>query len=187
MLFRFIHGDAVLDVALSGAYSNGRPCLDVTDEDGAVRIHLTVNIPEVPLRAGEVCIKDWSENTSIVHSLMIAPGFDLVFVPTGEAVQTGHVEAPIWSIPHLVTDVAPHADGGCCPACCPEWLGHIDDASHVEPRCDICGEPQDCGRDLCLMHGDDWDGDKGEHRSCQTMRESGVGVFVLGSFDRIIG
>lgn len=31
----------------------------------------------------------------------------------------------------------------------------------IVPRCDICDDPQ-------LAAGDDWDGDTGEHRSCQT-------------------
>lgn len=41
------------------------------------------------------------------------------------------------------------------------------DEDDIEPTCDICGEPQDCGRDLCEMHADDWNGDTGNHLSCE--------------------
>ena len=36
-----------------------------------------------------------------------------------------------------------------------------------QPICDICDQPQDCGRGGCDMHTGDWNGETGCHLSCE--------------------
>ena len=37
----------------------------------------------------------------------------------------------------------------------------------VEPTCDICGLEQVCGDESCTICPSNWDGERGEHISCQ--------------------
>lgn len=43
----------------------------------------------------------------------------------------------------------------------------------TEPRCDICGEPEVCaGGSGCTIHAGDWNGETGNHRSCEEGRHA---------------
>ena len=73
-------------------YGNGATALQLVDaEDSSPIARATVNIPEVELGENEVIIKDYSENEGMLDALVEAG----ICVPTGQAVQTGHITAPI--------------------------------------------------------------------------------------------
>jgi hypothetical protein len=71
-------------------YLNGRTALELESEKGGDPITVaTVNIPELPLEADEVFIKDWSENEGMLKVLQDAK----IIGPTIEEVPTGFVTA----------------------------------------------------------------------------------------------
>jgi hypothetical protein len=41
------------------------------------------------------------------------------------------------------------------------------DYDEVEPRCDICEEPEWCGKDMCPVCSNNWNGETGNHISCE--------------------
>jgi hypothetical protein len=51
----------------------------------------TVNLPDVPLRPDEVIIKDYSENTGMLNTLLDAGVVEM----TGKTIDTGFVTCPI--------------------------------------------------------------------------------------------
>ncbi len=60
----------------------------------------------------------------------------------------------------------------------PDWHSAltVEDQERIydeeNPRCDICDEPMVCSRgDTCTVHAGDWNGDTGNHRSCERVRE----------------
>lgn len=51
-----------------------------------------------------------------------------------------------------------------CDECEPLYPHTTD----TEPRCDLCGEGAECSRGpACTAHGGDWNGETGNHRSCE--------------------
>ncbi|HMA35898.1 MAG TPA: hypothetical protein VKY74_15650 [Chloroflexia bacterium] len=74
-------------------YPNGRIALQLltADEDAAPVATATVNVPEVPLAADEVLIKDYAENTGIL-AVLVQVG---IVAPTGRVVPVGFVQAPV--------------------------------------------------------------------------------------------
>lgn len=81
------------DISLQwGSYPNGRPALQLIDtEDGQPVTVATVNMPEVSLEDGEVCVKNYSENEGMLDWLVEN---DLV-QDTGKRVGSGYVQIPI--------------------------------------------------------------------------------------------
>jgi len=52
-------------------YQNGRTALQLYDaETGEDYLTATVNVPEQPLKNGEICIKTWSENEGVLEFLI---------------------------------------------------------------------------------------------------------------------
>ena len=50
-------------------YSNNRPALVIYHENEVLLV-ATVNMPDIDIPEGYVCIKDWSENEGILESLI---------------------------------------------------------------------------------------------------------------------
>lgn len=71
-------------------YPNGRLAIVVGD-DFAVA---TVNVPDVPLGAKQVLIKDYSENAGMLAALQEAG----IIRRTGESVRTGFVALPVCEV-----------------------------------------------------------------------------------------
>ena len=67
----------------------GRIALRLLCPDGDLMAVATVNLPEAPLPAGHVFIKNWSENAGILEALIAAQILD----PPCGTVPTGYVEA----------------------------------------------------------------------------------------------
>lgn len=42
-----------------------------------------------------------------------------------------------------------------------------EEDEEVEPVCDICDWPADCGVQDCHLHGGDWNGETGCHVTCE--------------------
>ena len=60
-------------------YSNNRPAI-VLYHEGEVLLKATVNMPDIDIPEGYVCIKDWSENEGILvalieHNIITPPKF----------------------------------------------------------------------------------------------------------------
>jgi hypothetical protein len=84
---RFRHYD--VEVAY-GQYGNGRLAVTLLDaHDAGPVLTATVNLPEQPLEADEVYIKDWSENEGMLKFLQEHG----IVVPTIKEVPTGYVTA----------------------------------------------------------------------------------------------
>lgn len=75
-------------------YSNGRPALQLVDEDGLPYAKLTVNIPEVDQGEEELFIKDWAENEFLANAAITSG----LFEDTGKKIKTGFCETAIWII-----------------------------------------------------------------------------------------
>lgn len=46
-----------------------------------------------------------------------------------------------------------------------------------EPRCDICDKPMTCERgEDCTVHAGDWNGETGNHRSCEARADAPAGA-----------
>lgn len=71
-------------------YANGRTALVLMDEEGQVAC-ATVNLPEYELQEGEVFIKTWGENESMLGFLTR----NLIVNDTGREVPTGYVKARV--------------------------------------------------------------------------------------------
>ncbi len=73
-------------------YQNGRPAIQLLDAmTGAPVARATVNFPDMKMAPNEVAIKDWAENEGMLDTLVAAG----LVEPTGRAVLSGHVAAPI--------------------------------------------------------------------------------------------
>ncbi len=71
-------------------YADGNPAIILVDAtDGSQVAVASVNIPDANIPVGFVCIKDWSENTGMLNSLLEA---DIIF-DTGRTIPSGFVEA----------------------------------------------------------------------------------------------
>ncbi|HTU17854.1 MAG TPA: DUF4313 domain-containing protein, partial [Gemmataceae bacterium] len=74
------------------AYGNGRTALVLVDAKDREEVAVaTVNLPEAPLKPGEVFIKDYSENEGMLAALEKAG----IVQVTGETVRSGFVEVPV--------------------------------------------------------------------------------------------
>lgn len=40
------------------------------------------------------------------------------------------------------------------------------------PTCDICHTDADCGEDCCYTCANDWNGETGNHKSCESLRKT---------------
>ena len=87
--FEFQGRECVLEL---GRYQHGgRLALSVLEKQTREPwTEATVNIPEAPLRPGEVFIKDYSENEGLLQALYDAR----IVMSTGEHVQSGYVRIP---------------------------------------------------------------------------------------------
>jgi len=73
-------------------YTNGRTALVLVDTKDREEVAIaTVNLPEAPLKAGEVFIKDYSENEGMLAALEKAG----IVQATGETVRSGFVEVRV--------------------------------------------------------------------------------------------
>ena len=72
-------------------YANGRTALVLMDEQGETVAIATVNLPNEDLGIGEMFIKTWSENATMLQFL-VANG---IVEDTGRTVPTGFVRASI--------------------------------------------------------------------------------------------
>lgn len=45
--------------------------------------------------------------------------------------------------------------------------GSASEADEPTPTCDICGRPENCSREDCHIHAGDWNGETGNHLSCE--------------------
>ena len=73
-------------------YANGRVALELIDVDTDERYATaTINLPDVALEAGEVAIKDYSENAGVLVALVKAG----VVAPPCRNIPSGFVKAPI--------------------------------------------------------------------------------------------
>lgn len=69
---------------VGGRYKNGRQAIRAVNSEGEHLATLTVNIPELPLKEGEMFIKDWGENEGALLTLVNAGLAELIeIVPTG--------------------------------------------------------------------------------------------------------
>ena len=62
--------------------------------DGVPAFTLTVNIPEVKIKAGEIIVKTWSENERIAKDLLQSG----LFEDTGRRIPTVFVKAQVWKV-----------------------------------------------------------------------------------------
>lgn len=52
-------------------YTNQRTAIELIDaEDGIPFARATVNVPDIPLEDGEICVKDYSENEGMLDFLI---------------------------------------------------------------------------------------------------------------------
>ena len=78
-------------------YPGGRTALVLIDaRDGDQVATVTVNLPDQPLGANEVFVKDWSENDGMVAAMERAG----ILRNTGEYVRAGYVVAPKCELIH---------------------------------------------------------------------------------------
>jgi hypothetical protein len=76
-------------------YSNGRHALRLRDANtGELVATASVNIPDTPMAANEVAIKDWSENEGMLDALVRA---GIVSLPV-RTVPTGYVSAHVCTL-----------------------------------------------------------------------------------------
>ena len=88
--------DVILHIKRYGNNRIAIECLDVVD--GSPVAVATINLPDQPLKDNEIFIKDYSENSGMLDSLMAA---GIVSAPI-EMVKSGFVEIPkcklLWDI-----------------------------------------------------------------------------------------
>lgn len=77
------------DVQFSHYHDGRRVAILLVCQDGEPMASATVNLPDEPLEAGHVFIKDWSENAGIAAVLQQAG----IIADTGRRVPAGHDEA----------------------------------------------------------------------------------------------
>ncbi len=76
-------------------YANGRTALILVNTKDREEVAVaTVNLPDAPLKPGEVFIKDYSENKGMLEALEKAG----IVKATGEKVQSGFVEVPVATV-----------------------------------------------------------------------------------------
>ena len=88
--------DQKVKIAINkGTYSMGnRTALEAVGcEDGDPFGFITVNIPDVPLKANEICVKTWSENSWVLQLLTLLPNN---FKDTGKRIPCGYTDAQVW-------------------------------------------------------------------------------------------
>lgn len=88
----------------AGLYSNGRPAVQVYDEEGMPYCTLTVNIPPAELKEDEICIKVWDLPSDFLQKILSSGKFE----DTGKRVPAGYTSAPVWKIccPEILREVA---------------------------------------------------------------------------------
>ena len=72
-------------------YSNGRTAIVLVGADGESAAVASVNVPEAPLKANQLLIKDYSENAGILAALEKAG----VVKTLGVCFRLGHVSVPV--------------------------------------------------------------------------------------------
>ncbi len=73
-------------------YSNNRPQIQLYDLDDGLPVATgSINIPDEPLQAGEVIIKDYSGNEGMYQALVDSN----IILPSHRKIRTGHVECPV--------------------------------------------------------------------------------------------
>lgn len=88
MTVKFKDWECQLEV---GCYSNGRVALSLVENAEPVAV-ATVNMPNVDLEDGEVCIKDYSENEGMFAALVAA---GVVERQPVRAIPSGFVNIPV--------------------------------------------------------------------------------------------
>src|SRR5512137_3128851 len=83
-----------LDV-MKGQYINtGRDAIMLQKKNGEPFAVLSVNMPDILLEEGEICIKTWSENAEIAAFMKTTS----LFEDTGKRFETGFVIGQIWKL-----------------------------------------------------------------------------------------
>nr|WP_073675570.1 hypothetical protein [Pseudomonas aeruginosa] len=77
-----------------GLYGNGRPAIQVYDDEGAPFCTLSVNIPDAVLEENEICIKAWDLPSDFLQMILASGKFD----ETGKQEPAGYTSAPVWRI-----------------------------------------------------------------------------------------
>jgi len=73
-------------------YADGNNAILLNDAaDGSPVATASVNMPDANIPNGHVCIKDWSENTGMLNTLVEAG----VVIDTGRTIPSGFVEANV--------------------------------------------------------------------------------------------
>ena len=72
-------------------YNTGGLCLNLICKNGEPMATATVNMPCCGLNDGEICIKDYSENEGMLHSLLEAKIVQLA----GRIIKSGFAEIPV--------------------------------------------------------------------------------------------
>lgn len=78
----------------AGLYGNGRPAIQVYDEDCSPYCTLSVNILSAELEDDEICVKAWDIPNDFMQ-MLLATG---KFADTGRQVEAGYTSAPVWKI-----------------------------------------------------------------------------------------
>lgn len=83
-----------IDLVLDTYENGGRIAIRAYTEDGPFGT-ITTNVPEFPLKKGEIIVKTWNESEWVPQLLTQMPD---MFKDTGKRVKLGYAEGQIWKL-----------------------------------------------------------------------------------------